>query len=246
MSQEVKTLVTAAGPLMAPLLDHSLPSFRQYGEAQGYNVIAEHIGEDSHDWHSKNGRAARWAKLGIIRKALQTSDIAVWFDADIVICRRDEDIADHLRDDSFQALTIEQVPSEHRVNPNTGVWVMRHCTEAFDFLDAVEEAGPQPGPWMDQGAVLKVLGWERGDERYYGARPGLGSEYLQHTSWLPVGWNQPFVDRPDVGEVWSNRPTEKFPCAVHFMGIREISERAATMANFCASLTAQPAIAAIE
>lgn len=232
MSQETKTLVTAAGPLMAPLLQYSLPTFRQYGEAQGYDVVAERIEQDSSQWHSKNGREARWAKLGILRRVLENSDIAAWFDADIIICRDDEDISGHLRDDSFQALTMEQVPSENRLNPNTGVWVMRHCAEAFEFLDAVEEAGPQAGPWMDQGAVLKVLGWERGDENYHGARPGPGSEYLRNTSWLPVGWNQPFTDRPDIGEVWSNRPTEKFPSAVHFLGMREIDERAAAMADF--------------
>lgn len=223
---------------MAPLLKHSLPTFQRYGEAQGYDVVAEQIEQDSDQWHSENGRSARWAKLGIIRRALKNSDVTAWFDADMVICRDDEDISDYLRAGSFQALTIEQVPSERRVNPNTGVWVMRHCAEAFDFLDAVEEAGPQPGPWMDQGAVLKILGWERGDENYHGARPGLGNEYLRNTSWLPVGWNQPFVDRPDGEEVWSTRPIERSPRAVHFQGMRDIDERAAAMATFIAGATA--------
>lgn len=80
------------------------------------------------------------------------------------------------------------------MNPNTGVWLMRSSRSAFEFLDAVEAAGPQPGPWADQGAVLAALGWDRGDERYHWAGPGPGSRFLAGTSWLPPGWNQPYLE----------------------------------------------------
>lgn len=79
-------------------------------------------------------------------------------DGDVLVLRFDEDVADHLHPEHFQALALEQVPFEHRVNPNTGVWLLRSGPDAFDFLDAVEAAGQQPGPWADQGAVLAALG----------------------------------------------------------------------------------------
>jgi hypothetical protein len=114
--------------------------------------------------------------------------------ADVLVARTDDDVTAHLHPDHFQALALEQVPAEHRVNPNTGVWLMRSCPSAFDFLDAVEAAGTQPGPWADQGAVLAALGWNRGDERYHWSGPGPGTRFLAGTSWLPSGWNQPYLE----------------------------------------------------
>jgi len=121
---------------------------------------------------------------------------------------------------------LEHVPYEHRVNPNTGVWLMRSGPAAFAFLDAVEAAGPQPGPWADQGAVLAALGWDRGDERYHWARPGAGNAFLAGTSWLPVGWNQPYLGggREDgcynsSAASYEGRPVVVDPHALHFMGM---------------------------
>jgi hypothetical protein len=237
MSKERKTLVTAAGPMMTPLLrNYSLPSFQAFGRAQGYETIAHSSIQDSHERQSAIGRGARWAKIDLLRKALRQSDVGLWVDADVIICRTDEDIANLLRPDSFQGLVLESVPSQNRINPNTGVWLMRNCPKAFDFLDEIEEVGPQPGPWMDQGSALKVLGWERGEQRYNGARPGIGNEYTLGTTWFPVGWNQPFTDRPDIGEVWHDRPTVPYPYAVHFLGMKTTDERAAAMAHFCAHM----------
>jgi hypothetical protein len=144
----------------------------------------------------------------------------------VLLLRADEDVTVHLLPDTFQALALEQVPSERRVNPNTGVWLLRSCPEAFTFLDAVDAAGQQPGPWADQGAVLAALGWERGDERYRGARPGRGSEALTGTSWLPTGWNQPYLQGRVEGQVfnssadsYADRPVVAAPHALHFMGM---------------------------
>ena len=150
----------------------------------------------------------------------------MWFDADVLVLRADEDIADHLHPRSFQALALEQVPHEHRVNPNTGVWVMRSGPQALAFLDAIERLGPQPGPWADQGAVLAALGWDRGDERYHWARPGTGTEFLAGTSWLPPGWNQASVTGRNDADLFNStaasyegRPVVGAPHALHFMGM---------------------------
>jgi hypothetical protein len=53
-------------------------------------------------------------------------------------------------------------------HPNTSVWLMRSCPEAFDVLDAVQEAGQQPDPWADQGGSCTAPG-----ERGVGALPAV-------------------------------------------------------------------------
>jgi hypothetical protein len=222
---ERRLIVTAAGPLMRPVLDEcALPSFRRYAARWGYDVHAERLPADGTAADAA-AQQAKWAKITLLRDALQTYDLVLWLDADILVLRDDEDVAVHLHPRAFQALVLEQVPSEHRLNPNTGVWVLR-AVPATAFLDAVLAAGPQPGPWADQGAVLLALGWDRGDERYHWARPGLGSDFLAGTSWLPPGWNQPYVAGRTAAESYNSdaasyadRPTVPRPHALHFMGM---------------------------
>ena len=223
-------LVSAAGPQMRAILHElALPTFHRFAARWGYAVHAVDLEMDGVGADAA-AQQAKWMKIDLLRDALAQFPLAVWLDADVLIVRDDEDIAPHLHPDHFQALAIEHVPHEHRVNPNTGVWVMRSCPMAFDFLDAVQAAGPQPGPWADQGAVLTALGWDRGDHRYWWARPGPGTRYLAATSWLPPSWNQPFLDGRvtqnlfnSEAESYRHRPTVPDPYAVHFMGMTPVA-----------------------
>jgi hypothetical protein len=219
-------VVTAAGPQMHAILHElALPTFHRFAGRWGYAVLAEDLSNDGAGADA-GAQQAKWTKIRLLREALASFPMALWLDADILVTRDDEDIASHLHPDHFQALVMEHVPYEHRVNPNTGVWLMRSCPAAFAFLDAVRTAGPQPGPWADQGAVLAALDWDRGDERYYWARPGRGNQFLAGTSWLPPGWNQPYLGgRTDENvfsssaQSYADRPVVSHPHALHFMGM---------------------------
>lgn len=225
-SRSGRVLVTAAGPRMRRVLDElSLPSFERYAARWGYAVQPTLLSQDG-SGADAGAQAAKWQKIPLLREALANFSLAVWLDADVLILRDDEDLASHLHPDHFQALALEQVPAEHRINPNTGVWVMRSGPAAFEFLDAVEAAGPQPGPWADQGAVLAALGWDRGDATYRWARPGAGTDLLRLTSWLPPSWNQPYLGERVADDVFNSdaasyvgRPAVAAPHAVHFMGL---------------------------
>lgn len=227
-------MVTAAGPGMQPVLqDLALPTFTAYAAPWGWDVAAHALESDGSGADAR-AQQAKWAKIGLLREALRTYPVALWLDADVLLLRNDEDIAAHLHPRHFQAMALEHVPAEHRVNPNTGVWLMRSCPAAFAFLDAVEAAGPQPGPWSDQGAVLAALGWERGDESYRWARPGRGSDFLAGTSWLPPGWNQPYLlgRRAEscfnsAVDSYADRPQVRDPHALHFMGMSPAARYAA-------------------
>jgi len=207
----------------------ALPTFRRYAQRWGYAVHAVDLPTDGVGADSAAQRA-KWEKIRLMRQALTNFPLVVWLDADVLLMRDDDDIAGHLHPTHFQALALEHVPAEHRTNPNTGVWLMRKHARAFQFLDAVEAAGQQPGPWADQGAVLAALGWNRGDERYWWAGPGRGTRFLSGTSWLPSGWNQPYVDgRVDAdlyngsASSYTDRPLVPNPHAVHFMGMTPFS-----------------------
>jgi len=220
-----KLILTAAGPSMHSLLfDLSLPTFRNYGRRWGYDVRAVELEVDGAAADS-HAQAAKWSKIGLLRKALMEYELVLWLDADVLLLRDDEDIAVHLRSTDLHALALEHVPMEHRINPNTGVWLLRG-PDSLKLLDAIENAGRQPGPWADQGAVLAALGWDRGDDKYRWARPGQGNHFLASTSWLPTGWNQPFIGpRNDsdsynsAADSYADRPVVPAPHALHFMGL---------------------------
>jgi hypothetical protein len=219
-------VVTAAGPNMRTLLHQfAVPTFCLFADRWGYQVHAVDLTQDG-TAADAGAQRAKWAKVKLMRQALSEFPLALWLDADVLLMRTDEDIAEHLHPDHFQALALEQVPSEHRINPNTGVWLMRSCPQAFSFLNAVEAAGQQPGPWADQGAVLAALGWNRGDGQYRWARPGTGTAFLAGTSWLPPAWNQPYLEGRTVDSCYNStpqsyatRPTVPNPHALHFMGM---------------------------
>ncbi len=220
-------VVTAAGPQMRAVLhDLSLPTFRAFADRWGYAVSAVDLEADGIGG-DRPAQRAKWKKIELMRNALARWPLALWLDADVLVMRDDEDIAAHLPADCFQALALEHVPAEHRVNPNTGVWLMRSCPMAFAFLDAVQTAGTQPGPWADQGAVLDALGWTRGDENYWWARPGRGNHFLEATGYLPPGWNQPYLGGRVESDIYNGsadsyvgRPTVAAPHALHFMGMK--------------------------
>lgn len=219
-------LVSAAGPAMhAVLHDLALPTFGRYAEQWDWSLLVEDLPSDGAG-ADPAAQQAKWTKLRLLRQALERHPLALWVDADVLVLRDDDDITAHLHPGHFQALALEHVPAEHRVNPNTGVWLMRSCPQAFAFLDAVEAIGPQPGPWADQGGVLAALGWDRGEEDYRWARPGRGNDFLAATSWLPPGWNSPYLHgrRDDecfnsAADSYAGRPQVLDPHALHFMGM---------------------------
>lgn len=219
-------MVTAVGPNMSDILTkYSLPTFQHYADAQGYDVHVEQLDEDCTTRKSDAAKAARWQKMDILRRVLHGSDLAVWFDADVLVARSDEDIADNLRDGDFQGVVLHDVPAEDRINPNTGVWVLRNDQRSFEFLDKITEIGMPPGRWADQGAVLHALDWQLGNEQYHGARiPVVQNRFLQGTTYLPTGWNQPHTDDRPNPEAYEGRPLVDDPNAIHFMAMT-IKER---------------------
>jgi hypothetical protein len=217
--------------MRAVMHDLAKPGFQRYADRWGHELRAVDLENDGVR-ADPSAQRAKWSKITLLREALREFPLALWLDADVLVARTDDDITAHLHPEHFQALALEHVPAEHRVNPNTGVWLMRSCPAAFEFLDAVERAGPQPGPWADQGAVLAALGWNRGDDLYHWAGPGRGSRFLSGTSWLPSGWNQPYLEGRIAENCYNGaaasyvgRPTVPDPFAIHFMGMTPTARR---------------------
>lgn len=236
-----KAIVTAAGPRMRGLLErYALPTFWHFADRFGYDVLPSFLDDDGQSDDRRAANGARWAKLPLLREAAESYDIVVWFDADVMIRRFDDDIASHLAPEKFQAFVLEQVPQDRRVNPNTGVWAMRGGSRTIRFLKAVEQAGQQRGPWADQAAVMRVLGWDRGGALYHDASPGRGSAFLRGTGWLPPSWNQLHSVPGENAAGVHAMPRVDEPHALHFAGMG-IDEREMRMRRALEHLMADTA-----
>jgi hypothetical protein len=180
---------------MAPLLALTRPTFETYARRHGYRVEVHEL-HDHDDRSRPEVRRAKWRKVELLADALRRADVVVWIDADAAITRFDRDIADDLGRTAFQGLALERFPE--RVNPNTGVWVLRRGDRARAFLRAVLDVGQLEHSWADQATVCHLLGWDLGDHHGHGARPVRSTPFAATTSWLPPTWNVVAEDRPDA------------------------------------------------
>jgi hypothetical protein len=178
----VKALATIGVGPMRPVLDVALESFQPYAEKHGYDLI---VGTGASD-----GRPPSWAKVLLLRCLLDSYDEILWLDSDMVVVDGAIDIASLVPADAFQAMVLFH---EHDggIMPNAGVWFLRSCPTAREFLGAVwaREDHEGDGLWENL-AVMDLLGYTK-------TRP---YDLIAPTKWstgthlLPDEWNQPMVD----------------------------------------------------
>jgi hypothetical protein len=175
------------------------PTFEEYAERFGYDLV---IG----DRHAP-GRTPHWGKIILLQELVQEYDLVLWLDSDAMILNFTMDIAQMLDEDCFQALLMEQ--HGVRWNPNTGVWLLRGKDQTtIQFLQDVWETGPQPGPWNEQSAVIKTMGW--GIMPFpKGCKIIEATPYTAKTSWLAPEWNRIPELYPHVNPIinhWAGGP----------------------------------------
>lgn len=181
-----RILISAAGPAMWPVLRLARRTFDVYARRHGYDLRIHPLA-DSRDRSSVAVRAAKWRKVSLLREALDQWDLVLWIDADAVVVQFDRDIADELPPDCFQALALERFPN--RLNPNTGVWLLRSERRSRDFLSCILDVGQLPHSWADQATVCRLLGFGLGDHHGVGARHIRSTPAAQATAWLAPEWN---------------------------------------------------------
>ena len=171
-----RVLVSLGTGKQQKLLRLASVTFRRYARKHGYEL-------DLHTEVVATDRPPAWSKVALIQRLLESNEIVLWLDADIVVVRSDHDIADELPDDRFMAMVEHTVGG--KANPNTGVMVIRSGEEAKRFFAAVWESTQYlDHRWWEQAAVMHLLGYD----------PDTGervreSEWHDRIHWLGKEWN---------------------------------------------------------
>ena len=159
-----KALVSfAEGAEFINLLKVALPSFYNYANAHVYDLIIpshKYILDVCNKYGWKYGeRPASWMKVPILKNLLQSYDIVLWVDADIVITKSDIDIAENfINSDYMQAFVTHNVSEEFV--PNMGVWLLNN--KADDLLDKIWNKNECINHcWWEQQANMTVMNWKK-------------------------------------------------------------------------------------
>lgn len=199
-----------AGP-HAPLLEVSRPTFAAFAARHGYELITS--------TEAAGDRPPAWAKVPMLREAIDSYELVVWIDADAVIVDDAQDVP----------LQRELALVRHRrgdeLVPNTGVMALRSGVFARELLDALWTAKRFiHHPWWENAALLHLLGYDLpaalepglrrlSRRRLSKARP---SPYEDGVQYLPSEWNSVHPDLPD------------HPRILHFPGV-PVEERLRAM-----------------
>jgi len=182
-----KVLCSYATGEQAELLELVAPHYRAFAERHGYQL------ELRFDEVQLDGRSPHWGKIAFMREILGSTDVCLWVDCDFVL-RGDGDLLAGMLPEDFQGLVMEQTP--HGPGPNTGLWALRNCEEAHEFLELVWETGQLPDAKLhDQATVAHLLGFSY---LPWITKPVHASPWLAHTGWLDRRWNMISVYHPEA------------------------------------------------
>lgn len=161
------------------LLRIAARSFRPYAERHGYDL---HL----HTRSADESRSPHWTKIRILRELIESYDLVVWLDSDLVIIDGRKDIALELEPDHFLYL-VEHAYNDERV-PNTGVMMLRSGESAARFLDdAWAMRQHLAHEWAEQGAIMELLGYDLQRKR-----PASETSYRAQTKLISPRWNSVF------------------------------------------------------
>jgi hypothetical protein len=147
-----KALATFGSRHAADLLALSLPTFMQYAQRHGYELVVGTA--DSH------GRPAAWGKIPFLRRLLESYEFVLWIDADAIILDTTTDIETVIPADAFQALVVTTLEPGRGSCPCTGVWALRAGPRAQKFLaTAWEQVDLIEHDYWEQTAVMRLIGW---------------------------------------------------------------------------------------
>lgn len=145
-----KALVSFGTGEAAKTLALALPTFDEYAQRHGYDVITD-VGDP-------RGRPVPWGKITLLSEVLRSYEFALWIDADAIIVDGRLDIEAEIPEDAFQAYVVHDTGSGP--SPCTGVWAFRSGKKTQSFLEEVwRQEDLIHHRWWEQAAVMRLLGW---------------------------------------------------------------------------------------
>lgn len=135
------------------LLSLSIPTLYLYAKNHNYDIF---IPSDNFFTESTKQLPPSWWKIDIIEHLLSIYDQVLWIDADVMICRFEDDISQSLDTNKDFGLVVHET-SDGQV-PNCGVWLLnRSCLSWLSELRKFTSF-ERSQCWWEQAALLYLMG----------------------------------------------------------------------------------------
>lgn len=137
----------------AKMLVTSSPSFIFYANRFNYDVFfpCESFFSDS-----IKSKPFSWWKIELITNLLHDYDRVLWLDADVIICKFDQDINNELDNNDHFGLVVHQLIEG--LVPNCGVWIVDK--KSLSWLDQLWKYDnlSRSHDWWEQNALMEFIG----------------------------------------------------------------------------------------
>lgn len=141
------------------LLALAVPTFYLYANNHNYDLFLP--GNNFFSDKSK-AYAPAWWKLDVIEYLLNMYDQVLWIDADVIICRFEEDISSQINDQYDFGAVVHETPDGQIVN--SGVWLLNKTS--LKWLSSLKKYNyfKRSSCWWEQAALLHLLGMNPDDD----------------------------------------------------------------------------------
>lgn len=188
-----KVLLTAASGPHVELLSIALSPLHAYARRHSWSLRVV-VGEVPAD------RPAAWAKVPLIREALQEADVVCWLDSDAIVVDLSTDILDEAEPGKDLYLVRHFGADPPHETPNTGVMMWRAGEWADRMLERVWSSEHLVDhPWWENAALLEILGYELEPvARLRERREEMDRVKLIDPAWNSVPYGNPPAGRPRI------------------------------------------------
>jgi hypothetical protein len=186
MSRAIVTFGT--GPC-AEMLKIALPSFKNFADRHGYELIVVE-GLDPK-------MPPAWYKVPVLLESLKSYDEVLWLGADLVIVDGRDDLP--ISKDCWQALVIHRT-GDGEV-PNTEVWYnRREMIPTLEKMWRMANHGWHNAAWWEQSALMRLMGYKDEIRPVYLSNPTIIYEKTCQldNSWNVHKWDKPQAEHPRI------------------------------------------------
>ena len=137
------------------LLALSIPTLYLYSQNHKYDLF---IPNDSFFSLETKVMPPSWWKLDIIEYLFQSYDQVLWIDADVLICRFDQDISNDIDMNSDFGVVVHETPDGQI--PNCGVWFLNKSCLSWLLKLKNHKNFKRSSCWWEQASLMYMLGMD--------------------------------------------------------------------------------------
>lgn len=186
-----RAIITYAAGAHEELLDVALPTYRDFAQRHGYDMLVTrgNLVESLSIVPNANALPPAWRKIPLLLDALNRYETVVWFDCDLVVVNPTDDLP--VMPSGCSHALVRHFEDDSEV-PNSGVWQLRRS--AVPLLEKILELEVFTNHgWYEQAALMTLMGYtvptEGSEFHKTKCKPVYVTKWLRECHFMRLAWN---------------------------------------------------------